>query len=257
MADKEHLADWVENEHKTAPAATGCLWRHVDYKNKKFPRCNYRKNAHDYSKMAEKHIYDIPNMRSPERWVRVWVEDLGPTIRKSGDPEPGSHPSSPLADGAWDLDQGSNFQDWKKPYWHNTHHVIACGELEAAFPDEAERRLILATRWNINEMPNVVILPKQYVVARILKLPTHVPPDGPAEHEHYSTSLGTKLSSIKAKLAKGESDPNKHKLTDENKDDCRQELEKASTAIRNWLFAMGEKNPGINLDNLRLDSVNW
>ncbi|NVJ13517.1 AHH domain-containing protein [Myxococcus sp. AM010] len=255
MAVKEHLADWVENEHKTSPKTTGCLWRHADYNAKEFPRCDYRKNAHDYSKASESHIYNIPSFRSPERWIQTWADRLGPTYTKRGTVVANSHASAPAA-GAWDLDRGANFTEWKTPYWHNTHHVIACGEIKAAFPDDEERRLLLATRWNINEMPNVIILPKQYTVARMLKLPTHVPPDGPAEHGQYSLELGKRLNALKAKLAKNK-DKTDHTLTDDNKEDCRKELEKASSAIRKFLIDAGERNPGINLDNLKLDSIDW
>ena len=269
--ENEHLVDWKENEHKTSPKETGCLWRHADYGEKRFPRCDYRKNAHDYSKVAEKYIYNIPNFRSSERWVEVWLDRLGPSMKKKRDakgralknpdgspslePMDDTRPAAP-ANGGWNLDRGKNFMDWKLPYWHNTHHVIACGEIKEVFPSELEQQIIVATRWNINEMPNVIILPKQYTVARILKLPTHVPPDGPAEHDNYSKSLGSRLNAMKATFAK-KKDQNGHEVVDADKSNVREELEKASAAIRKFLLACGEKNPGINLDNLKLDSVNW
>ncbi|WP_395844346.1 hypothetical protein [Cystobacter fuscus] len=254
MSAREHLVDWKENEHKSNPKSTGCLWRHADYGSKEFPRCDYRKNAHDYSKVAELYIYNIPSIRTPESWVRVWVDHLGPTFTKRGTIVERSHAPDPLT-GAWDINRPGNFTEWKTPYWHNTHHVIACGEIKAAFPDDDEQRIILASRWNINEMPNIIILPKQYTVARILRLPTHVPPDGAAEHDKYSQELGKLLNRLKAKLAKNKNQTD-HKLTDDNKNDCRQELEKASTAIRKFIIDSGGKNPGINLDNLKLDSIN-
>jgi hypothetical protein len=156
---------------------------------------------------------------------------------------------------AWDLTRGTNFQDWKIPYWHNTHHVIACGEITQAF-NEDERRILLRTRWNINDNPNVIILPKQFAVARILKLPTHVPPEDGAKHNRYSAEIGTKLNSVKAMLAQN-ANQSGHELTDQTAPAARTELEKASTAIRKFLIDAGEKNPGINLDRLTLDSVDW
>jgi hypothetical protein len=258
--DNEHLTPWTENEHESAPTQCGCLWRHEDYKGKKFPRCNYRKNAHEYSKGAEQHIYNVPTFRSPERWVEVWLDALGAHVyKRSKKLEKDSAPAGLKTNGVWthgwDLDHGNNFKEWKDPYWHNTHHVIACGEVEASFT-EAERKLLLKTRWNVHEIPNVIILPKQWAVARILKLPTHVPPDGKAEHEAYSTEIGVKLNAVKAKLAK-KANQTGHELTDQTAPDARTELENASRAIRQFLINSGEKNPGINLDNLRLDAVNW
>lgn len=275
MSDNEHLADWVENEHETSPTQTGCLWRHEEYDGTKFPRCNYRKNAHVYSLANERYIYNIPNMRSPERWVQVWLDRLGPSMQKvktvnakgkkvplknpDGSsvltPTPNSTPASPDL-GGWHLEKPGNFVTDKVPFWHNTHHVIACGEITQVFSTEREQRLLVKSRWNINEMPNVIILPKQFTVGHILKLPTHVPPEGKQNHSNYSKNLGTKLNDIKAKLVANGAKKG-HELTDDNKDQCRQELEKASTALRKFLVDKGEQNPGINIDNLTFDSVNW
>jgi len=195
VSTSEHLSPWVEDEHKTAPKACGCIWRHEEYDSKKHPRCNYRKNAHLYSIANEPHVYNVPSFRSPERWVDVWLDRLGQTVyEKSQKVEPGSAPvvlaqTNGVWNHAWDLTRGMNFQNWKIPYWHNTHHVIACGEITEAF-NEDERRLLLKTRWNVNDNPNVIILPKQFAVARVLKLPTHVPPDDGAQHDRYSAEHG-------------------------------------------------------------------
>lgn len=250
----EHLVDWDENEHKKKPKDTGCIWRHADYKTKKFPRCNYRKNAHDYSKASEPHIYNVPSFRSPRRWVQVWLENLGPTYTKAGTEIEGTSPPPPK-NGEWDLGKSGNFQDWKKPYWHNTHHCIACGEILESF-NESETKLLLTTKWNINEMPNVIILPKQYVVARILKLPTHVPPDGPAEHAGYSMRLGTGLNRLKSSLSQN-AEESGHTLTDATAPDCKRALENVSKQLRDMIIQSGEKNPGVNLDNLNLEGINW
>jgi len=68
--------------------------------------------------------------------------------------------------------------------------------------------------------------------------------------------MGTKLNSIKAKLAKN-ANLTGHELTDQTAPAARTELEKASAAIRKFLVQSGEQNPGINLDSLTLDSVDW
>lgn len=252
----EHLVSWAENEHLTKPAETGCIWRHADYGHRTFTRCDYCKNAHDYSKASEGHIYNVPNMRSPERWVRIWVEDLKEHVWKhAGTTEPKSKAVDP-ANSAWHLDKGSNFTDSKTPWWNNTHHAIACGELKDAFPQESEQRLIVKMKWNINMMPNVIILPKQYVVARILKLPTHVPPDGAANHDKYSAKLGNGLNGMKGKL-KQNADTTGHEVTDENVPDCVGELNRIAKELRDYLIETGERNPGVNLDNLSLDKVNF
>ena len=91
----------------------------------------------------------------------------------------------------------------------------------------------------------------------MLKLPTHVPPDGKQSHDSYSEAIGGGLQRIKSKLSKNEDDESGHKITDETAPDCRTALENLSKELRKMLIKAGEKNPGVNIDNLNLDSINW
>jgi hypothetical protein len=267
---KDHLADWIENLHKTKPAAAPCIWRHVGkYTDTKFKRCNYRHIAHDYSKENERSIYNVPCMRAPARWVAVWVDGLKPSIvkrgKRKGQPIAGTQPKSPIrynsqgepeGNGAWNLGEAPNFEDWKKPYWHNTHHVIACGEVKASFPLEKEQRRLLASDWNINEMDNVIILPKQFAVAHALKLPTHVPPDGKQEHDNYSKQLADQLSGMRGDLDNNGAETG-HPTTEETVGGVKTQLNNIAKGLRKFLISCGEKNPGVNLDNLNLKLFDW
>ena len=210
MGQTDHLSSVEKNDHKNNPKETGCIKKHANYTNQKYPRCNYRKNAHDYSIANEPHIYNIPSFRSPERWVNVWKSELRPAYYVGTDtPREGTQATSP-DNGAWHLSKGKNFTEDKTPYWHNTHHCISCGEILENF-DSDEIRLLIATHWNINEKENVIILPKQFVVARMLKLPTHVPPQGQQQHKDYSSEIGKGLQKIKSKLSKNADDEDEHK----------------------------------------------
>ncbi len=253
MAKSKHLVKWKENEHQTKPKEAGCLWRHADYDDKKYPRCNYRKIAHEYSTANEPHIYNVPNFRSGEVTVRFWSKYLGPVVSKGGKPL-AARPADPVGT-AWHLGTPPNFKTDKRPYWHNTHHCIACGEITNAF-SVAERKLILATRWNINEMPNVIILPKQDTVATILRLPTHVPPSGAQNHSNYSGQLTTGLRQIKGSFSSNE-DEEKHPLDDESAPSCRDALQNISKQLREFLVTIGDHTPGIDIDSLSLSSINW
>ena len=159
MSNTEHLTEWEINIHANNPDETGCIKKHAStYSLKKYPRCNYRKNAHEYSKANETHIYNIPNMRSPQRWVDVWKTELDFSPTKAGGIHKNSKAVSPDNEG-WYLDKGKNFTTDKIPFWHNTHHCISCGEILENFEFD-EWSLIIATGWNINEKENAMILPK-------------------------------------------------------------------------------------------------
>lgn len=262
---KEHLTKWAENKHEKAPGSTPCLWRHAKYGDGKFKRCDYRKNAHD---AAEPNIYNVgsPGCRVDAEWVGARLSTLEPSRRKKDNKVIArTKPAAPVVkgpdgkfrpNGAWDLKKGANFTEWKTPYWHNTHHVISCGEIKHAFPTQKHQRRILRANWNINEMPNVIILPKQPSVATALKLPTHVPPDGKQEHEEYSAQLGERLGYLKGDLDQNASSSG-HPTDDTNVDAVKTKLDRGAKAIRDFLLKCGREDPGVDLNTLDLARADW
>ncbi len=109
--------------------------------------------------------------------------------------------------GDWDVGNG-NFNDWRKPYWHNAHHIVPNRALSDAIQevaDEAEKppivRLIkaglLKADYNLNDKMNMIILPMERIVAAALALPRHligdqVGPDQQKEmrsHVNYSAQV--------------------------------------------------------------------
>lgn len=96
------------------------------------------------------------------------------------------------------------------PYYHQHHHMIPQG----AFRDfviygegdvePAERiKIVLKSRWNINEPDNIVMLPKEEFIADIVMLPSHQPYGfyGPDRfHQTYSKSLKMKLDDVRNKI---------------------------------------------------------
>lgn len=262
-AKDDHLAKLKEIWHKKENrdlAQIGCLERHVDYGATHWKDCNYRKQAHEYSIANDTLVYNVPSMRSSERWLEFTLGYLdmppnrGANLKKV--------PLSPLDAGqehCWDLvhtisdsdynpNGNANFTEWSYPYLHNTHHIFACAEVYGAFT-EAELETLITAKYNVNRLPNLIILPVQRCIAWAIKLPAHCPDKG--NHNDYSARVRAKLQDIKANLLENE-DGDQHPLTEENAPDLIEEMADESKNLRQYLIAKGYANPGVNLDLLSL-----
>jgi hypothetical protein len=92
------------------------------------------------------------------------------------------------------------------PYHHNYHHLIPQGALhEYVIGNDAlsGRRveIICASKWNINARRNIVLLPQENSVSRIVGLPAHCP-WGLKHHPAYSSSMKDKLKNARKRLDK-------------------------------------------------------
>ncbi|MFP2930241.1 AHH domain-containing protein [Pyxidicoccus sp. 3LG] len=92
------------------------------------------------------------------------------------------------------------------PYHHNYHHLIPQGALqEHVCGDDAKTKdrveVLCASKWNINGPNNIVLLPQELAVSKIVELPAHCP-WGLKKHAAYSASMKKKLKIAKQKLDK-------------------------------------------------------
>jgi hypothetical protein len=92
------------------------------------------------------------------------------------------------------------------PYHHNHHHLIPQGALQeyvCGNDDKTQQRveILCASKWNINGQRNVVLLPQELAVSKIVELPAHCP-WGLKKHAAYSGSMKDKLSRAKRQLDK-------------------------------------------------------
>lgn len=90
------------------------------------------------------------------------------------------------------------------PYHHNYHHLIPQGAIQkyvCGEDDDVERRveLLCASKWNINGPNNIVLLPQETSVSKIVELPAHCP-WGLKKHAAYSNSMKNKLKAVKRRL---------------------------------------------------------
>lgn len=105
--------------------------------------------------------------------------------------------------------------DWKKkqegygawyPYHHQYHHMLPESALHKYLignDDKVKRRveIVCASKWNINKGLNIVLLPQEIAVSKIVGLPAHCP-WGARSHPTYSRSIQETLKKAKMQLDK-------------------------------------------------------
>ncbi|RKG72082.1 AHH domain-containing protein [Corallococcus terminator] len=137
-----------------------------------------------------------------------------------------------------------------RPYYHNWHHMIpngAINEYIGGGPDGAKRLFLLMTSlYNMNCGQNIVLLPKESFVGRVLGLPIHCP-YGQMSHPTYSQACEKHLRRIAAQLKKVLASGNPHKLNDENVTQIKKAMNLLSDKLLATLKAMP---PGVSLDEL-------
>lgn len=198
MAKKEHYKRMKDPEyHKNG----GCVCRHVSHFDDKDP-CSHRGQGYLTSVESRKSLYNSYDPKAakdlPTRKLKSWRSKKGKLKHFR------YQVKNPLKDPTcWHIGGIRNFKrNMKVPYLHNYHHIITNGELNDKLnietkDDEYENILIhlMAVQYNINKGVNVVILPKEQKIGRIIQLPTHCP-NRARSHPKYSTYVGEQLESM-------------------------------------------------------------
>jgi hypothetical protein len=158
----------------------------------------------------------------------------------------------------WDIGVGANFQDWRKPYWHNAHHIVPNAVLNASLEEAAQEDMrvtllvrsgLLGALYNLNYQVNMIILPMGEQVARALGLPRHLigaQKGGASEfrsHKNYSSNVKQKVDRVMTEYVKV-FDPPKEKHPEEPSKLCRAKLEKCSSDVYTQIKAFGATSPG-------------
>ena len=82
----------------------------------------------------------------------------------------------------------------------------------------AELRLVQESGYNLNDKPNMIILPCNDEYGYALKLPAH-----PYDHPTYTKAIKKMIAKLKQKLSKKKKD---HKLTKKNAKNFKSDLER-------------------------------
>jgi hypothetical protein len=271
MADKEkHLSekDLEKNHTRVGGRKGGSCLRGHESKRIEGNSCSYRWQAHERAK-DEKDLYESYKDFDFDQYKKGMIPTLAFPPEKPAWPASYCVALDIPSPGDWDvagpekdvkrarfgksskgtIEAGTNFYGQIAPYWNNAHHIIPKGTLNAMIDEQTKdnsaigifiKNQLLIAKYNINEDINMMLLPEDYEVAKILGLPrhrTHAQVDDDAEkgeefnHARYNTYVEGKLQPIidgyKAKFKKrGKPHP------EANPELTKAELEALSDALR-------------------------
>jgi A nuclease family of the HNH/ENDO VII superfamily with conserved AHH len=167
----------------------------------------------------------------------------------------------------WSPGIATNFGHFRRPYWHNAHHIIPNGSLKNAIAAQKKdapgglvnliKQGLLKAEYNLNDKVNMVILPMTAYHARKLGLPRHLKGDKNETRSHpaYSKQAETKLEPIMDEYASAAADAideakGKHESPDANL--TKRQLEELSENLFNMICIAGSdpENLGKSLSQL-------
>lgn len=279
--DKYHVKDNAVKGHvkDKNPAGGACLSSHVTYHAKH--SCSYRwqscLNAEDHPKIyvdrhnapiAIKKVVDTLKDKGNKYFPKWYAYSVNlpemPGDWVIGGPYRGNFNCY----GNVEVPAGKNFEKAQWPYWNNAHHILpraiinnCIQENENSNPDYAKllRKGLLEAGYNLNYKINVMILPQDYEVGKVLQLPRHLilnmdttkdvkNPHG--DHEIYSARVKAKVENVftgfinKCKQEKSK----QHKVPKIKLN--KKKLEHLSRKFFGEILVKGKYNPGMALDEV-------
>jgi hypothetical protein len=262
-------ADFLKKHIKTGSTEGGaCLNRHEGRQANN--SCSHIWQAQVKAETEDKPVYRYPKYASlvgktfqtgaRKSWKKQTIFPRGMQLTASG-PKPGD----------WDPGAHGNFTDWRKPYWHNAHHIVPNavlnGSIEEAGSETGDSRVVLLVRsgllgakYNLNHKKNMIILPMGREVAAGLGLPRHLIGDQPGagqqkefrSHKDYSREVKNRVGKVIRDYVKVlDVKPEDH-LKPPN-DLARDKLEKCSTDVHQSIIAFGATAAGAPLADMPSD----
>jgi hypothetical protein len=159
MASRKEIHDWDVKNCEDAGHKPQCLSAHASWYAAS-NTCSYRGQAY---------IKALSESETPVRWY-IW----------SYDPTDKIGPEGP---GLWDIGMPGNYKRKSQvPLWHESHHIVTNGELNAALNGvgggevEIKKKVrggLLKEGYNLNDKLNMIILPMGREESKKLNLPRH------------------------------------------------------------------------------------
>ncbi|NTX13033.1 AHH domain-containing protein [Myxococcus sp. CA056] len=174
MSEERHTRD-IENklDHHTAGGTEGgkCLNRHESRKPNN--SCSHIWQATKKAQ-SDDGLYNWPRYKDMPGTIQVFFQGRE---AEAGKPQKGD----------WDVKAGNFDTHCDVPYFHEAHHVIPNSTLSTTIsdylgnPDEGGspelvtvvRGGLLTAGYNLNHMDNMIMLPLDATVARVMRLPRH------------------------------------------------------------------------------------
>lgn len=226
MGKKHHEEADYKDLHKVVKKKTSggaCIWGHKGGYVR--DSCCYRWQSHEIAKNSR----DMKGKLEDYEHVTTSTS-TGAYEAKSGAMYPGHYTSSiePPQAGDWDVEgptrdimrsqfkssrkvkikEGKNFTRDTWPWWNNAHHLIPKGTLLAMITDSAKpdarigtlcKQSLLKAKYNVNEKDNMMFMPMDAEIGKILSLPRHLGLGTSADkfdHKGYNATVKSKLQAI-------------------------------------------------------------
>ena len=173
----------------------------------------------------------------------------------NGPHRPGNMPKLKAAGGK-DIPNGKNFTADTWPYWNNAHHLIPKGMFNSTIATseyaEVIRRALLEAEYNIHHHVNMLLMPQDKEVAKLLDLPRHLrlKGNGKLDHPKYNNLVKRRLKKTLRDFEQACKPPEGVKHEDFNVALSKSQLEKLSNDCRATIIKPGPGMSGKPLDNL-------
>jgi len=128
------------------------------------------------------------------------------------------------------------------PYEHDHHHLLPVSAFQQYVLNKQTNNgidymkraaVVMKSTWNIHHQENMMMLPREVFVARILDLPAHIPWQSGADHKGYSLTFEKRLDQVRARIDRA--------LAIENKRERHEAVTKAANDIKSMLETMSRK----------------
>ncbi|MFP2931996.1 AHH domain-containing protein [Pyxidicoccus sp. 3LG] len=270
MSEKQHQEDIDDDILKKLHSSSGggaCLNRHIP-KVEKGNFCSHRWQAYVRA-LKDKARYDWPKYKPlAQRGGKVQTAagkdkkgQLFPPWYSKEIDAPSEVPGSGTDKaGTWDLAHSDNFQvKCYRPYWHESNHIIPNSTLKKVLASIGEgmksphrvRRIVrarlLEQRYNLNHEDNMILLPMDEEVARVLGLPRHRKTAFLRSHKAYSDNVEKELKGIFSSL---KDQIREHSKPKPDYGNFKNSLVEFSKRLYGQIIAAGEKDGAGALDDM-------
>lgn len=140
-----------------------------------------------------------------------------------------------------------NYHKGNHPFGNQHHHILPVGAFHDQL-DHEELILLMLAGYNINCGENLIILPTEERIGRVMEMLIH-----PTNHRAYSASAKNKVKKIKSKLSKAADDEEEghHPVEEDEIPNLKSELIEWSKQMWGTLYIAGKTTPGAQVNTVQ------
>lgn len=228
----------------------GCVTKHQKTARK---RCDYTKQGYDHIRSDHQDVYNI-DLTTPENKKRA--KNIGKTFDfKFGFSQIAENlftskdPTKKRNKEAWWIPGGANNKNFKTanlPYLHQYHHLLPGNVLHEVF-GYRELGILMLGGYNLNDGWNLIILPMQYKIAKIMKLPQHL-----GSHPEYDAKIRDYLKGVINDIKEVRNEEGHPTIDRDNVSNVKKDLDEFEEYLFGEIITWGACQPGIPIQDVLL-----